>query len=77
MIPEKLLSVSEVAQQLGVTDNWVHSHAAGKRQPVLPSLKLGKHRRFRAADLEQFLLLCESLARDMALRKNRRPRRVA
>ena len=71
---EKLLTTAEVAEHLRVSTNWVHSHAEGKRQPVLPSIKLGKFRMFREADVQQFLQLCEALARDQACRKKaRRP----
>jgi excisionase family DNA binding protein len=49
---EKLLTVSEVAVWLRVTENWVRSHANGKRQPCLPSVKLGKNVRFRREDVE-------------------------
>jgi excisionase family DNA binding protein len=73
---EKLLTVSEVAEQLGVNENWVHCHASGKRKPVLPSLKVGKYRRFRTADIDQFLTFCASLARDMIARRDLRARRA-
>jgi predicted DNA-binding transcriptional regulator AlpA len=76
-VPERLLTVTEVAEQLGVRANWVHSHASGKRRPLLVSLKVGKYRRFRAADIEQFLALCAALARDMVAKKQKPPRRVA
>ena len=75
IMAEKLLTVAEVAELFGVDENWVHCHASGKRKPVLPSLKVGKYRRFRSVDIEQFLALCASLARDMAVRKDK-PRRV-
>jgi len=42
IMPEKLLTVRDVAEQLGVGDNWVHCHASGKRKPLLRSLKVGK-----------------------------------
>jgi hypothetical protein len=71
---EKLLTAAEVAEHLRVSTNWVHSHAEGKRQPVLPSVKLGKSRMFREAEVQEFLQFCEALARDQASRKKaRRP----
>jgi hypothetical protein len=76
-VPDKLFTVAEVAERFGVNDNWVHSHASGKRMPVLPSLKVGKYRRFRIADIERFLRLCESLAQDQAARKARKLQRAA
>jgi hypothetical protein len=75
--PDKLFTVAEVAERFGVNANWVHCHASGNRMPVLPSLKVGKYRRFRSADIERFLRLCESLAQDQAARKARQLRRVA
>jgi hypothetical protein len=39
--------------------------------------RYSKYRRFRAADIEQFLKLCESLAKDQAARKCPKLRRVA
>lgn len=66
---EKLLTAQEVAEALRVSKNWVHSHAEGKRKPVLPSIKLGKFRMFRESDVVNFLTFCGALAKDQALRK--------
>jgi hypothetical protein len=38
---KKLLSVSEVAELLGVSSAWVRDHASGRRQPKLAAVKLG------------------------------------
>lgn len=50
-----LLNVREVAEWLNVSEGWVRDHASGRRQPLLPSLKLGKVRRFREDEMESFI----------------------
>jgi hypothetical protein len=47
--------VDEVAEWLLVDPAWVRAHANGNRHPVLPSLKMGKFRRFIKADIIAFL----------------------
>lgn len=39
---DRLLSVSEVAEWLGVSSAWVRDHAQGRRLPKLPAVKLGE-----------------------------------
>ena len=63
MSREQLLSVKEVAAWLRISEAWVRAHANGERRPHLPSLKLGKSVRFRASDVEGFLMACERLSR--------------
>jgi hypothetical protein len=41
MTTQRLLSVDEVADWLGVSTGWVRDHAAGRRRPRLPAIKLG------------------------------------
>lgn len=67
----RLMTVQEVADFLMVSPNWVHRHAAG-RGVVIRSLKVGKFRRFRLADVQAFAQHCEAIARDAQARKNRR-----
>lgn len=50
-----LLTVSEVASWLNISRGWVHDHASGRRQPILPSLKLGKSIRFSQEDVSAWL----------------------
>src|SRR5437870_5654685 len=38
---------------------FLGSYVLESRMPVLPSLKVGKYRRFRIADIDWFLRLCE------------------
>jgi excisionase family DNA binding protein len=47
-----LLTVDEVARRLSVPKSWVYANAEAG---TLPSLKVGRYRRFRAAELEQYL----------------------
>ena len=51
----KLLTASEVAEWLNVSSGWVRDHATGRRQPVLPSIKLGKSLRFDESEVSQWL----------------------
>ena len=50
-----LLTAADVARWLQVSRAWVSQHACGKRRPVIPSVKIGKMRRFRQEDVEQWL----------------------
>lgn len=57
---EEFMTISEVAELFRVTPAWVRAHANGNRNPKLPSVKFGKHRRFRReAVLETFRQLEE------------------
>jgi len=51
----QLLTVSEIANWFHVSHGWVHDHASGRRQPLLPSIKLGKSIRFRQEDVSNWL----------------------
>jgi excisionase family DNA binding protein len=70
---EKLLTVADVAAWLQVSAKWVRAHAAGERRPVLKSLKIGKERRFRREDVEEYLI---EAARRAEYAANRNTRRV-
>jgi len=50
-----LLTAADVARWLQVSRAWVSQHACGKRRPVIPSVKIGKTRRFRQEDVERWL----------------------
>lgn len=58
--PERLLTPKEVAEILSVSPAWVLDHSS-RRRPHLPSVKLGKAVRFRAAEVEQFIQECSRL----------------
>lgn len=56
----KLLSVADVAELFGVSEAWVRDHAAGRREPKLPAVKLGTDEgrgiwKFMPQDIEDFL----------------------
>src|SRR6266705_2724927 len=53
-----LLTVADVCRRLGVSRAWVIEHSNGRRRPVLPSIKLGKVRRFDPTDLASFIDDC-------------------
>lgn len=48
------MSPGEVAQWLGVSAGWVRDHAT-RKEPRLPTVRLGKLMRFRATDVEDFI----------------------
>jgi hypothetical protein len=53
-----LLTLAEVAQQLGVSIGWARDHAT-RRNPRIPVVRLGGKRallRFRQQDVEQFII---------------------
>ena len=51
---ERLLTVAELADWLGVSKAWVYDHITRKR-PFLPCLRLGEMTRFRREDIELFI----------------------
>jgi len=54
-LQKQLLTVAAVADWLNISQGWVYDHASGRRQPVLPSVKLGKSLRFREEDVNSWL----------------------
>jgi predicted DNA-binding transcriptional regulator AlpA len=55
-----LLTASEVAARLRVSKAWVFDHSTGRHRPVLPSIKLGKARRYRPEDIDAFIEQCRA-----------------
>ena len=51
---ERLLTIAEVAQWLGVSKAWVYDHVTRKR-PLLPCVRFGKMTRFRRKEIEGFI----------------------
>jgi excisionase family DNA binding protein len=51
---ERLLTISDVADWLGVSKGWVYDHTTRKR-PRLPAIRLGEMTRFRREDIEKFI----------------------
>ena len=57
----ELLTVADICKKLGVSRAWVIEHSNGRRRPVLPSIKLGKVRRFDPTDLQGFIDDCRRI----------------
>jgi excisionase family DNA binding protein len=51
---ERLLTVREVANWLGVSKAWIYDHTTRKR-PFLPCVRMGDMTRFRRQDIEKFI----------------------
>lgn len=49
---EPLLSAAQVAEILGVHVNWIYAQA---KKGLLPSLMVGRQRRFRRLEIERWL----------------------
>jgi hypothetical protein len=49
------LTVEDVAELIKVSPAWVRAHANGNRNPRMPSIKLGKYRRFRHQAVLDFI----------------------
>jgi excisionase family DNA binding protein len=52
--PERLLTIGEIAQWLGVSKGWVYDHTT-RKQPRLPCIRFGEVKRFRRGDIEKFI----------------------
>jgi excisionase family DNA binding protein len=61
-IGEKLLTVEEVAEMLGVSTAFVYQHASGSRRPKIPCVKIGRSVRFRLSSIEEFIRALEQVA---------------
>jgi predicted DNA-binding transcriptional regulator AlpA len=59
---QRLLTAEEVAAYLQVSKYWVLDHAAGRRRPYLPSIKLGRKVRFEACAVYLFVEDCRRMA---------------
>ena len=71
-----LMTVAEVARYLRVPMGWVYQHARPGRRNHLPSLRIGKYRRFRIAEVNRWLELQGSDVRASRVR-DRSSRRSA
>lgn len=49
---ETLLTAKDVAERLNVSESWVYAEVQAKR---LPAGRFGRHCRFRAEDLENYI----------------------
>lgn len=62
---EKLLTANEIADYLGVTPGWVYAQS---RRGAIPTVTLGRYRRYRLAAVESWV---RELERDGALESAR------
>jgi excisionase family DNA binding protein len=53
-MPDRLLTVGEVAGLLSVSDQWVYDHV-DRCEPRIPCVHLGSSKRFRRSDVDQFI----------------------
>lgn len=51
---DRLLTINEVAEWLGVSKAWVYDHVTRKR-PFLPCVRFGELTRFRREEIERFI----------------------
>ena len=51
---DRLLTINEVAEWLGVSKAWVYDHATRKK-PFLPCVRFGEVTRFRREEIERFI----------------------
>lgn len=61
-VPDRLLTVDDVAEMLGMSTAWVRQHSNGMRLPNIPSVKLGKSVRYRRQQVEDFIRSMERVA---------------
>jgi predicted DNA-binding transcriptional regulator AlpA len=64
--PIRLLTVADICRRLGVSRAWVIEHSNGRRRPVLPSIKLGKVRRYDPLDVAAFIDDCRRIGQSKA-----------
>ena len=69
---EPLLTVSQVAELLSVSDGFVRDHAT-RCHPLIPCVRMGAILRFRQQDVESFI---EQQLKAPAFRKKRQRRMI-
>ena len=52
---ESLLTMEELAEWLKVPRDWVRDHSNGHRGVQIPSIKIGRYRRYRKSEVEAWL----------------------
>ena len=50
-----MLTVDEAAKYLRVSACWIYDHAAGRREPKIPCVRLGASIRFRRSTLDRMI----------------------
>ena len=66
---ESMMTARQVAELLGVHENWVYDQAAGGE---LPSYKIGGTRRFDPEELREWILSHREAEREQAARRKQR-----
>lgn len=66
---QELMTVEEVAQMLRVPASWVYARTSGESADKLPFLKIGRHLRFRRAEIEKWMESCERNALKPSVRQ--------
>lgn len=54
-LEKEVLTITDVAEILGLRASTVSDYA---RRGILPSFKIGRHRRFRRSDIQKWLVEC-------------------
>jgi excisionase family DNA binding protein len=65
-VTEQLLTAEQVAERLAVPVSWVRS---ATREDSIPFVELGRYRRYRWADVEEWLESCAKPGRIVKLRR--------
>lgn len=52
---DRLLTVEELAERLGVKPSWVYSHVRRRSRDRIPAIRLGKYWRFRLEAVQRWL----------------------
>ena len=69
---ESMMTARQVAELLGVHENWVYDQAAAGE---LPSYKLGGTRRFDPEELRGWIAEHRGAEREQPVRRERKPKR--
>ena len=69
---ESMMTVRQVAELLGVHENWVYDQAA---HGELPSYKIGGTRRFDPDELRGWIAEHREAEREQRVRRERKPKR--
>lgn len=70
--PGTLLTAEQVARMLGVTQGWVYAQS---RTGLIPTVTLGRYRRYRWEAIDAWLRDIEALGASSGPRGRRPPRR--
>jgi excisionase family DNA binding protein len=71
-LDQRLLTAQDVADLLSVPRSSVYEYARRRRTP-LPSIPVGRHRRFHRSDVETWLVTCQRPTASGSLQPNQTP----